>query len=94
MSSGSDADGIRQGAVPGPRGAELPLPSAALPDGSHDGDIADGLEEAYWSVYDGGRVTESGTHQELMDRGGEYAAMFTLQSDGYRAKAGEAGTPS
>jgi ABC-type multidrug transport system fused ATPase/permease subunit len=41
-------------------------------------------------VFDGGRITESGTHQALMDLGGEYAAMFTLQADGYRAGAGEA----
>lgn len=40
-------------------------------------------------VFDGGRITESGTHQELMDLGGEYAAMFTLQAAGYRAQAGE-----
>ncbi|MGC5530599.1 ABC transporter ATP-binding protein [Streptomyces sp. SR-10] len=53
MSTGGDADAIHPGAVPGPRGAELPLPPAAVPGGSHDGDIADGLEEAYWSVYDG-----------------------------------------
>lgn len=53
MSTGGDADAIRPGAVPGPRGAELPLPPAAVPGGPHDGDIADGLEEAYWSVYDG-----------------------------------------
>jgi ATP-binding cassette, subfamily B, bacterial len=53
MSTGGDADGIRQGAVPAPRGAELPLPPAAVPGGPHDGDIADGLTEAYWSVYDG-----------------------------------------
>ncbi|MFD6472536.1 hypothetical protein ACFWEH_03380 [Streptomyces anulatus] len=47
MSTGGDADAIRPGAVPGPRGAELPLPPAAVPGGPHDGDIADGLEEAY-----------------------------------------------
>ena len=41
-------------------------------------------------VFDGGRIIESGTHQELMDLGGEYAAMFTLQAAGYRAEAGEA----
>ncbi|MFF5774279.1 ABC transporter ATP-binding protein [Streptomyces californicus] len=40
-------------------------------------------------VFDGGRIIESGTHQELMNLGGEYAAMFTLQADGYRAEAGE-----
>ncbi|MFF6829160.1 ATP-binding cassette domain-containing protein [Streptomyces longwoodensis] len=53
MSDASDADAIRQGAVPGPRAAELPLPPAAVPAGPQDGDIADGLEETYWSVYDG-----------------------------------------
>ncbi|WP_327334870.1 ABC transporter ATP-binding protein [Streptomyces anulatus] len=53
MSTGGGADAIRPGAVPGPRGAELPLPPAAVPGGPHDGDIADDLEEAYWSVYDG-----------------------------------------
>ncbi|MDQ0765553.1 ATP-binding cassette domain-containing protein [Streptomyces canus] len=53
MSDGSDADGIRQAAVPAPRGGELPLPPAAVPAGPHDGDITDGLAEAYWSVYDG-----------------------------------------
>ncbi|MFD3806994.1 hypothetical protein ACFWSF_22280 [Streptomyces sp. NPDC058611] len=53
MSTGGDAEGIRRGGVPGPRGAELPLPPAAVPAGPHDGDIADGLAEAHWSVYDG-----------------------------------------
>ncbi|GGZ25733.1 multidrug ABC transporter permease [Streptomyces olivaceoviridis] len=53
MNDISDADGIRQSAVPAPRGAELPLPPAAVPAGPHEGDIADGLEETYWSVYDG-----------------------------------------
>ncbi|MGW3205627.1 ABC transporter ATP-binding protein [Streptomyces sp. NPDC001135] len=41
-------------------------------------------------VFDGGRITETGTHQELMGLGGEYAAMFTLQAAGYRPEAGEA----
>lgn len=41
-------------------------------------------------VFDGGRIIETGTHQELMDLDGEYAAMFTLQAAGYRAEAGEA----
>ncbi|MFD7447003.1 ABC transporter ATP-binding protein [Streptomyces sp. NPDC059909] len=53
MSAGSDADGISQGEVPAPRRAELPLPPVAVPAGSQDGDITDGLAEAYWSVYDG-----------------------------------------
>ncbi|MGW3209091.1 ABC transporter ATP-binding protein [Streptomyces sp. NPDC001135] len=53
MSAGSDADSTPQGEVPAPRRAELPLPPAAVPAGPEDGDITDGLAEAYWSVYDG-----------------------------------------
>ncbi|MFG2210481.1 ABC transporter ATP-binding protein [Streptomyces sp. NPDC048638] len=34
-------------------------------------------------VFDDGRIIESGSHQELMDRGGEYAEMFSLQAAGY-----------
>ncbi|MEW2433044.1 ABC transporter ATP-binding protein [Streptomyces caniferus] len=40
--------------LPGPRREEtLTLPPATVPTGPGDGDITDGLEEAYWSVYDG-----------------------------------------
>ncbi|WP_371100098.1 ABC transporter ATP-binding protein [Streptomyces sp. PU_AKi4] len=53
MSVGSDAGSPRAGSVPAPRGAELPPPPVAVPAGPHDGDITDGLAEAYWSVYDG-----------------------------------------
>jgi ATP-binding cassette, subfamily B, bacterial len=35
-------------------------------------------------VIEGGRVTESGDHQALMDRGGVYAELFALQAAGYR----------
>ena len=35
-------------------------------------------------VMDGGRVAESGDHQELMDRDGIYAELFDLQAEGYR----------
>ncbi|WP_246150725.1 ABC transporter ATP-binding protein [Streptomyces qinzhouensis] len=35
-------------------------------------------------VFDSGRIIESGTHQQLMDKEGEYAAMFTLQAAGYQ----------
>ncbi|MGW7486289.1 ABC transporter ATP-binding protein [Streptomyces sp. NPDC054786] len=34
-------------------------------------------------VFDGGRITEAGPHQELMALGGDYAQMFTLQAAGY-----------
>jgi ATP-binding cassette, subfamily B, bacterial len=36
-------------------------------------------------VLDGGRVAESGDHQELMGRGGIYAELFSLQAEGYRS---------
>ncbi|GGZ61659.1 multidrug ABC transporter permease [Streptomyces inusitatus] len=35
-------------------------------------------------VLDGGRITESGTHAELMREGGVYAGLFTTQAAGYR----------
>lgn len=35
-------------------------------------------------VFSGGRLVESGTHDELMTLGGEYCTMFTLQASGYR----------
>ena len=38
-------------------------------------------------VFHDGRITESGTHDELMNAGGEYCAMFTVQASGYREEA-------
>ncbi len=35
-------------------------------------------------VLDGGRVAEAGSHDELLARGGRYAALFELQAVGYR----------
>jgi ATP-binding cassette subfamily B protein len=35
------------------------------------------------SVLDGGRVVEAGTHEQLMDRDGLYAELFTLQARAY-----------
>ncbi|WP_189781586.1 ABC transporter ATP-binding protein [Streptomyces capitiformicae] len=46
-------------------------------------------------VLDGGRVTESGSHDELMALGGTYAEMYTIQAERFvrgfddRAEAGE-----
>lgn len=35
-------------------------------------------------VLGNGRIIESGSHQELLDRGGHYASLFELQAAGYR----------
>ncbi|MFJ9417932.1 ATP-binding cassette domain-containing protein [Streptomyces sp. NPDC101227] len=49
-------------------------------------------------VFDGGRITESGSHPQLMSLGGDYAQMFTLQAAGYQtastAPDAETGTVS
>ncbi len=36
------------------------------------------------TVIEHGKITESGTHDELMTLGGRYATLFTLQAEGYR----------
>ena len=36
-------------------------------------------------LFEDGRVVESGTHRELMERGGHYADMFRKQAESYRA---------
>ena len=40
-------------------------------------------------VFSNGRLTESGTHDELMSLGGEYCEMFTLQASGYKEEVSE-----
>jgi ATP-binding cassette subfamily B protein len=35
-------------------------------------------------VIEGGRLTELGTHAELLELGGTYARLFNLQAEGYR----------
>jgi ATP-binding cassette subfamily B protein len=35
-------------------------------------------------VLDGSRVVESGSHEELMRRGGLYAELYGIQARGYR----------
>ncbi len=40
-------------------------------------------------VFSKGRLTESGTHDELMASGGEYSEMFTLQASGYKEEVQE-----
>ncbi len=35
-------------------------------------------------VIDEGRITEQGTHAELLASGGTYARLFTLQAESYR----------
>lgn len=36
-----------------------------------------------------GRVSESGTHEELIDRGGQYARMYAMQSHYYQSERGD-----
>ena len=36
------------------------------------------------AVLDRGRIIEQGTHEELMEEGGRYAHLFTLQAKGYQ----------
>ncbi|MGW9176999.1 ATP-binding cassette domain-containing protein [Streptomyces decoyicus] len=43
-------------------------------------------------VFDDGHITESGSHQELMALGGDYAQMFTLQAAGYQAASAAPGS--
>ncbi len=37
-------------------------------------------------VFNNGTVIESGTHEQLMEKGGEYSEMFTLQASGYKGE--------
>lgn len=41
-------------------------------------------------LFEGGRIVESGTHRELMERGGHYADMFRKQAESYRETEAEA----
>ena len=40
---------------------------------------------------DSGRITETGTHQELLARGGAYAKLFEVQSSWYKDEKKEDG---
>jgi ATP-binding cassette subfamily B protein len=35
-------------------------------------------------VLERGRIVEQGSHEQLMELGGTYASLFTLQAKGYR----------
>ena len=43
-------------------------------------------------LFEDGRISESGTHKELMEQGGHYADMFHKQAESYRVTAAEAMT--
>ncbi|WP_152351848.1 ATP-binding cassette domain-containing protein [Brachybacterium subflavum] len=44
-------------------------------------------------VLEGGRIVEDGPHEELMDRGGRYAEMFTLQARRFARAGGGGASP-
>ena len=44
-------------------------------------------------VLDGGRVVERGTHDELMDLGGHYARMYSIQAERFREQSAEGVNP-
>ena len=44
-------------------------------------------------MLDGGRVVERGTHDELMDRGGHYARMYSIQAERFREQPSEGVDP-
>jgi ATP-binding cassette subfamily B protein len=35
-------------------------------------------------VLDGSRVVESGTHEDLLARGGQYSELYNIQAEAYR----------
>jgi ATP-binding cassette, subfamily B, bacterial len=42
-------------------------------------------------VLDDGRITERGTHDELVTAGGKYTQLFTTQANGYRSSVASHG---
>ncbi|WP_438295416.1 hypothetical protein [Streptomyces sp. HUAS TT7] len=45
-------------------------------------------------VFERGRIIESGSHQDLMQLGGEYAEMFTLQAAGHLSATAPTAEPT
>ena len=73
-------------AAPG-RGRQLHLPQRRRPGrrpGRAEHELFDSIRTRIY-VLDGGRVAESGSHDQLIALGGRYAELFTLQASAYLA---------
>ncbi|MER5183840.1 hypothetical protein ABT009_36795 [Streptomyces sp. NPDC002896] len=75
MSESTDANPL-DSRVPVPRPAPLPLRPRP--------------SDRTARLANSGRIAEAGSHDQLMDLGGHYAAIFTLHAGGYQPRSAAA----
>ena len=75
---GRGGSGSRPSASPTPAAPPRPSPGWA------EHELFDSIRTRIY-VLDGGRVAESGSHDQLIALGGRYAELFTLQASAYLA---------